>query len=265
MLAFPFLSGGEEMPDKFVWETGPGAATTKKASPPDGQRVLRQIGTCWSWLKYTQFAYLAAEALMIVSAVASLVFFDMIMEGGFSSDAEMMQTANLIDGVSAVAGIGFLVTFVLCIIGYARFFHRSMNNVQAAGDPDATMPPGWTWGYHFIPIVNLWKPLQGVLQIWRASMRLSANNPRVPATIGWWWAAWLATNFISNVSFRLAMDAGALGDEITDFDLFLMTFYLDIASSVIGIICSILLLRFSGQVRQAQQAILDGNVGDVFS
>ena len=247
------------------------ADATASAAPEmaDGtkakQRRLRPVSNSWSWLKYSQLAYIGIEALSAAGAVATLSFFDRMLKGGFSTDAEMMGVANFVDGANALIGFAFFAIFAVSVVSYARFFHRSMNNVQAAGDPDATMPPGWTWGYHFIPILNLWKPLQGVLQIWRASMRLTAENPKVPATVGWWWAAWLSTNVISNISLRLSISSGVFDEEITDFDMFLSSFYFDIASSVTGIICSVLLLRLASRIHRAQQALLNRDVGDVFA
>ena len=67
---------------------------------------------------------------------------------------------------------------------------------------------------------------------------------------------WLITNFIDNISFRLAANAGAFGDEITDVDLYKGTLVLDVASTFFGVIAAALVLNFMKKIRDGQDALI---------
>ncbi|WP_158084578.1 MULTISPECIES: DUF4328 domain-containing protein [Henriciella] len=246
------------------------ASTIEETVPPPARdkasrsRKVKPIGNLWAWLKYAMISYIVVDLALMVSIIVTLVFFDRVESGYYATDQDIIAAGTAIDMVAAPLGILYIVLFVLCMFTYARFFHRSMNNVQAVGAKDATMPPGWVWGYFFIPIANLWKPVEGVLQIWRGSMRASGANPKVPLAVGLWWTFWLITTIISNISFRLSISSGAFDDEITDFDLFITTNYLDIVTSVTGVICAVFLLSFASRLNKAQQAINSGGIAETF-
>jgi len=64
--------------------------------------------------------------------------------------------------------------------------------------------------------MNLFRPKQVMNDIWRGSdpelprLASSWRERRVPALLGFWWAAWLISNWISNVALRTALDADPL-------------------------------------------------------
>ena len=148
------------------------------------QRTVRSIQGPWTWLRYSLLAFIVFEIALIASAAATIIFFDRVQSGYYETDAEIMAAGTVIDTISGPVGILYFVVYLVCAVSYARFFHRSMNNAKAAGAPSAKMSPGWVWGYLFIPILNLWKPLEGVMQVWRGSMERSGADPKVPAGEG---------------------------------------------------------------------------------
>jgi hypothetical protein len=90
--------------------------------------------------------------------------------------------------------------------------------------------------------MNLWKPHQAMRQIWRSSVdpRAGARNP--PATFWGWWLLYLAANTIANISFRMTMESGGFGGDITNLDLYVDSFLFDVGSSI-AMVGSILFLR----------------------
>ena len=75
-----------------------------------------------------------------------------------------------------------------------------------------TFTPGWCIGWFFIPIANLFKPFQAVREIWKASFVSDRNwqdNPSSPL-VGLWWALWLVSGALGQMTFRMSMRAESL-------------------------------------------------------
>ncbi len=64
--------------------------------------------------------------------------------------------------------------------------------------------PGWSVGWYFIPVANLWKPYQVMKEIWNVSHKCLATGHSV---LGWWWALWLLSNFLGRIAFKFGMRA----------------------------------------------------------
>jgi hypothetical protein len=79
-----------------------------------------------------------------------------------------------------------------------------------------TFTPGWSVGWFFIPIANLWKPYQAVKEIWEVSRGPSApEHSNVQPLLGWWWFFWLVALLASNASARLTFRADSVDELIT--------------------------------------------------
>lgn len=56
----------------------------------------------------------------------------------------------------------------------------------------------WVWLGWVVPVVSFWFPFQVVRDV------VAATAPRVCRTLGWWWAAWLVVNVLSQGAARVA-------------------------------------------------------------
>ena len=236
----------------------------KPAQKVEKPRKVLPLSGRWAFFKYSQFAFIAVTVASIGLVVATLNFFDDVQRGAFASEAEIIAAGSAIDAVSIPLAVAYFVLFFVCVLAYAMFYHRCMNNLHAEGAEDATTSPGWVWGYFFIPFVNLVKPIDAIMQIWRGSAHLTGGNPKIPATIGWWWASWLGGNFVGTIAGRMS-DYSMDENGIENFELFILSIQFELVSSLLVLICSLLLLRFSFQIKQAQQSIREGGVQDVFA
>ena len=72
--------------------------------------------------------------------------------------------------------------------------------------------PGWSVGWYFIPIANLWKPYQAVKEIWIVSHK---NTPADHAVVGWWWALLLISNLLFRIAFQLDIHADTASSYMT--------------------------------------------------
>jgi hypothetical protein len=103
----------------------------------------------------------------------------------------------------AAAGLGLVVSVIGAVVFFLMWIHRAHKNLPALGRQGMHFTPGTCVGWFFVPIANLWKPVQAVAEIWRASdpdgqdyWRANASTP----WIGVWWGTWLVGNALENAS-----------------------------------------------------------------
>lgn len=201
------------------------------------------------------FVYMAGEAGL---AVASLIEYYVLTSQGLDLFLDLgtvsMVFSVLVLGVS-LAQLGGLVASVILV---SMWTYRAMKNLHIVRAAAATMSPGWAVGWYFIPFANLWKPFEGMLQIWRESHRLAGKPEKVAAFVGWWWATWLVSNFLANIALRLS----GFTEPLPTYDIGLLVGAL---GSALSVVCSILLLRTTTQITQVQSEMRTGGLADTFS
>ena len=109
-------------------------------------------------------------------------------------------------GVGALQGILFLV-----------WIYRSNRNCHALVSGSLTFTPGWSVGYFFIPIMNLFRPYQAMAEIWRASIpRIQRwENAPVSMLIGVWWFLWLVSRIVGQFVLKSALKSETIDELIT--------------------------------------------------
>lgn len=65
--------------------------------------------------------------------------------------------------------------------------------------PKPEITPGWAVGYYFLPIVNWFRPYQGMKEIWQYSF----NFTRKGAIVIGWWLCWVIGNITSYVVLQM--------------------------------------------------------------
>ena len=85
------------------------------------------------------------------------------------------------------------------------WIYRANYNARQLGATTMEFTPGWSVGWFFIPIGNLWKPFQAVKQIWQASKSAEDwKEQKAPALLRWWWFFWLVSIIISRLAFEFS-------------------------------------------------------------
>lgn len=149
-------------------------------------------------------------------------------------------TSDLYTMYMGVVGLLGLVT-VVHIVVFCIWTHRSMSNAwklhTVPGIP--SMSPGWAVGWYFIPIAMLWKPYQGMKEIWQATF----PNKYSARLLGWWWGLWLASNFSNQITSKLPSET------LEDFEF---TFMVEALTSPLTIVAAFLLFTIVGRVTKEQ-------------
>jgi hypothetical protein len=162
--------------------------------------------TLAGWLT-ALFVILAVLAVIgAMSSLAEAALLDRALQGYEITEDEAMAN-DLRQGVIAWIRVA---AFLLTVVLFCVWVNRASKNAHALGAPGMRFTPGWSVGYFFIPIVNLFRPYQAIAEIYRASDpgRDPAAWQNAPAAlIGIWWAVWLISNFASNIATRIMLTA----------------------------------------------------------
>ena len=209
----------------------------------------KKLGALFKWLKVFLLIYIASELFITVGSLLSLQL------GTISFGYEYDFTfADLIVSIGAVfLSISFFVTIVLFCI----FSFRSAKNLKNWNVREFETSPGWAVGWYFIPIANLWKPYGVMDQIWSGSQAILSKTTSAPSYMGVWWACWIISNIVSNLSFRLGLEAGVFDDVVSNLPLYKATLVMDAVSGVLGILAAYYLLKLTKTIAGNQDSYIN--------
>lgn len=122
---------------------------------------------------------------------------------------------------SAFAGLAQLAAYAATAIGFIVWFRRAYRNTAGLGATGMRYRPGWAVGGWFVPILSLWRPKQISNDIW------CATDPELPrqatgwqgngvhGLIHWWWALWILSAVVGNVSSLVYREAETLSEQLS--------------------------------------------------
>lgn len=172
---------------------------------------------------------------------------------GLQADAPMTMTisppeAEVTDMIVGLTGVGTFVLFWVSGILVLRWIYRVNANAHTFAD-SMSVSPGWNVGWFFVPLANLLKPYQGIRETWQVSQgRPNWPDEPVPALLRWWWALWLITNFIDNISLRMALRSETVRETATVDGLNLL-------SAILSVPLGFLLIRLVRRLSESQTMV----------
>jgi hypothetical protein len=110
-------------------------------------------------------------------------------------------------------GICQTVFSIALAVIFLMWVYRSNKNVRALGASGLSFTAGWSVGYYFIPIMNLFRPYQAMKEIWKAShpdFRDDWKEAPASLILPLWWGLWLVNNILGQVALRLSWRAESL-------------------------------------------------------
>ena len=144
------------------------------------------------------------------SSMLSLLFdfmqMNLLAVGSFSRAA-----AEANDSRQQFLGILCLIAFIVTGFTFLKWIHRANSNCHGFGAEGMKFTPGWSIGYYFIPIINLYKPYQAMKEIWKVSTNpANWQDETGGAVLRWWWALWLISGFLGQAAFRMSLRADTI-------------------------------------------------------
>ena len=203
--------------------------------------------------------------VMVVTELADIIHslwlhdFLLDVQSGAVDDVTFDAKANQIDGVGAVLAFAYLGSFIASAVTACIWIHRAAQNLRAAEMLELRFSPGWSVAWYFIPIASLWKPYQAMKEIWQASsFQLNWKDVAVPGLLPLWWAGWLASNAIGQISYRM-------GDNAETIPQLMNMTAIYVGGSILHIIAIILFILVVSKISAKQEAYSEVGVSEVFA
>lgn len=206
----------------------------------------------------------AVYALIVYTVINVIFFIVSYMQSnllsnyadGIISDDAFLPLATTNDTRMQIVAITLLVSLLTCFIVVGRWIYMACKMNHDVGTQGLQYTPGWSVGWLFIPIANLFKPVMAMAEIYRASFVSSDpiwQNRSLPFTFTIWWGCWVLTNIMGNISFRLSLDNGSFGgDYLSNVQT---ATQIDMASSVLDIFGSLCLISIIRTVAKNQELL----------
>lgn len=209
--------------------------------PPTARRFAKDSGSLTRFVIFMLRAYLATAVVAILLSSVSLA----------TGRTNRPQSNDLSpwDATQAVFALIQLAVLVATGTGFLRWIHRAHVNTRTMGATGLKYSPGWAIGWFFVPILNLWKPLNAMKQLWQASSNPDSWRSEPPAPmLNTWWTLWLLSNILGQISIRLSL-GGDPGDAVT-------AEYCALLASLADIPLSLLAIRLVASIHQLQSSWL---------
>jgi hypothetical protein len=195
-------------------------------------------------------AYIVTAAFSVALNLARLTLPAVVL----AEDGAQGQP-TLTDLLQLLVALGRLAVFLALAVAFSVWLYRVCKNLPALGNPKSRVEhsPGWAVGSFFVPFANLFVPYRAVREVWQKSdpgvraeedfmFAPSSSSSLLPA----WWGAWLVSNILSNVAFRLQGRTGS-----PDAERFAVI--LDIVSDMVGVLAAALAIQVVRGIDRRQE------------
>jgi hypothetical protein len=191
--------------------------------------------------------FVLGAVLAVASVVSSLMQIDLLSQPTISSEAA--ESNDLREQMIAIVS---LAEYILTAIVFAFFIIRAHHNVRGFGARGMTITPGWSFGYFFIPIFNLFRPYIAMSELYRASHSPERWNSQPVGVLPLWWTLWLVCGFLGQISMRLQLAADTI-------PMIIGATWVSVIEESLSILLCIVALLMISRIQKAQTAWIAGS------
>jgi hypothetical protein len=194
--------------------------------------IFKNFSASTIWVSRILVVAIVVDIIAVLSGLAELYLLSRIESGSYDYDLAAAAESN--GRRQKAIGLVQLVLWLLCAVAILAWIRLANKNARLLGARDMEFTPGWAIGWYFIPIANLWKPYQAMVEIWRASSGSADwKSDETSGSLPGWWFAWLAFNVLGQMSFQRTVKA----QEILELkNAAIATIAADVASMVLCIL-----------------------------
>lgn len=204
---------------------------------------MRPIETLGKWAMLATGFIILVDVIMMGLAIHTLVGLTDLQSSGSGPNLDQLAADVVITYDLALLWHLFFLICVYVVNGI--WIYRAVANSGLIYPDTKRIRPGWAIGWHFIPILNFWKPYVAMRQTWNTSTRGDRDmDARAPALLKLWWTAWLITTLLGTLSVTFY--------ETYTLDGYLASSTADMLGAVTSIISSIFFLRIVRGITEAQ-------------
>jgi hypothetical protein len=192
-------------------------------------------------------AWVPVSVVSLVIMSGQLDLLERMASGGAWTMDEATSNDEQVATLAVVNLLLLLVTGIVWFVWQAR----TSKNVRALGAEFMEFGPH-AWGWFFCPILNLWRPLQVLRELWRVA------NPNAKSASGWaaepappvfsiWWGTWIIGGIAAQISFRMVRSD-------SDLDTLILSTQLDMFADAANIIAAIAAIFVVTQIHRRVEA-----------
>lgn len=204
---------------------------------PPTRPAFRDLAGLTRWVRGLLIADLVFLGLATVMGSIDLML-------RLGSDGEITKAIEWNEaGLLFLGGIHGVPSMALVVL-FLRWTYLANANARALGAQGMRFSPGWSIGWHFIPIANFTMPYRAMKEIWQASAAPHEwQGVKVPAILPWWWALWIISILLSIVTTTVVfrVPAGSVAESVS----FLVCYPFDIP-------LTLLLMKIVREIWKAQ-------------
>lgn len=170
---------------------------------------------------------------IVVTSLAVLTgFYDYYSYTNIPAGLDPNETMLPSDAVTGIVGLIQFVLFILLCIYFLRWIYRTNKNLGAYSGEQMSFTPGWSVGWYFIPIANLFKPYQAMKELWNVSHNKESADYVI---LGWWWFLWILSNFLGRLAFKIVMRADDAEGYILSAVAYIASDGIDVALNIVSL------------------------------
>ncbi len=182
------------VPAGLIWLIVRSGKTKSEHARP---REFRDLGRL---TRVLQFLLVILIVTNIIAALSDIAQYRLLQSTFTKDDASVNDTRQ------QIIAVAYLFIFAVTTWVFGRWIYRANCNARALHARSMTFTPGWSVGWYFVPFACLWKPYQAMRELWKASKNPQHwQDERANPILGWWWASWIISNILGQVSFRLSL------------------------------------------------------------
>jgi hypothetical protein len=145
-------------------------------------------------------AQLIATALFIITSVVAMFYYQRTPD--YDGESLSWEMAPHI-----ASSLSLMVTTVLGIVYFLRWFRRAYANLERVGE-NIAYSEGWAVGAWFVPFLNLWRPYQIMKEIWYKTRQVYGTvADEDHRLVKIWWIVFLIRGFLERTTSRISWRA----------------------------------------------------------
>lgn len=146
--------------------------------------------------------------IVIIMVVIDAVLRPLILVGAWLSPGTFRFYVTPIAATVDGSVLGFKI---LTMIVFARWIYVAGRNLVEAGMDELDFTPAARIWWFFVPVASLFKPFQGMRELWNASRNVWPHDTN-ESLVSVWWGLWLLANFVGYFVAVLSQEGqGLLG------------------------------------------------------
>lgn len=174
------------------------------------------------------------DIMGVGSGYMELNLYKRIQAGQAVTDAEIDQS----DQRQVLIGLLQMGVYFVTVILFLMWFHRAHRNLPSLGAKHLKFSPGWAVGGFFVPFLNLVRPYHVMKEVRAGSdpSTVGGSASWGSALVGLWWTGWIVMGIVSQISFRMSINAEQIQSFISANQVTLAADVISIPAAILALL-----------------------------